>query len=403
MPRSLLFNWEQELARFAPQLSVATYYGPDRDLAKSLDSQVVLTTYAVARNDIEQLKDIKFECAILDESQNIKNVASQTAQAVMLLDARHRFALSGTPMENNLTEHYSLFRFLNPTMFGTLENFNATYTYPIQKNGDSEALQSLRRRIYPFLLRRVKKEVLTELPDRIEQTIYVEMSESQKKLYESRRLAFRQEIESTIRSQGVAKAQFVMFQALNELRRIASVPESMSDGRVASPKIDELMDSLASAVGNGHKCVVFFNYIAGLEIVGQRLGQLGIDFESMTGSTPAAQRKKIVGRFQSDPKCMVLLMTLKVGGVGLNLTAADTVYIFEPWWNKAAEEQAVNRLHRIGQKATVNAFSIITVGTIEEKIQQLQQQKTELFNQLISSDTASTKSLTEEDIDFILS
>lgn len=403
MPRSLLFNWEQELARFAPQLSVATYYGPDRDLAKCLGNQVVLTTYAVARNDIEQLKDIKFECAILDESQNIKNVASQTAQAVMLLDARHRFALSGTPMENNLTEIYSLFRFLNPTMFGTLENFNATYTYPIQKNGDSEALQSLRRRIYPFLLRRVKKEVLTELPDRIEQTIYVEMSESQKKLYESRRLAFRQEIESTIRAQGVAKAQFVMFQALNELRRIASVPESMSDGRVASPKIDELMDSLASAVGNGHKCVVFFNYIAGLEIVGQRLGQLGIDFESMTGSTSAAQRKKIVGRFQSDPKCMVLLMTLKVGGVGLNLTAADTVYIFEPWWNKAAEEQAVNRLHRIGQKATVNAFSIITVGTIEEKIQQLQQQKTELFNQLISSDTASTKSLTEEDIDFILS
>lgn len=194
-----------------------------------------------------------------------------------------------------------------------------------------------------------------------------------------------------------------MFQALNELRRIASVPESLSDGSISSPKIEELLESLRQAVANGHKAVVFFNFIAGLELVGAKLDAEGIEFETMTGSTSAGARKKIVEDFQSSPRCKILLMTLKVGGVGLNLTAADTVYIFEPWWNKAAEEQAINRLHRIGQKATVNAFSIITADTIEEKILLLQQQKAELFDRLISSDTASTKSLSEEDIDFILS
>ena len=403
MPRSLLFNWEAELAKFAPQIRVATYYGPERDLDKCLEADVVLTTYAVTRNDIETLKDRKFNSVILDESQNIKNVTSQTSRAVALLDAGHRFALSGTPMENNLVEIYSLFRFLNPTMFGKIEQFNALYTNPIQRDGDMEALSALSRKIYPYMLRRLKKDVLTELPDRIEQTIYVEMSEAQKKLYETRRIAYKNEIEQTISTEGVEKAQFVMFQALAELRRIASVPESLSDNRVTSPKIDELMDSLTSAVQNGHKCVVFFNYIAGIELVADRLERIGIRSETMTGSSSATARKKIVSKFQSDPDCKVLLMTLKVGGVGLNLTAADTVYIFEPWWNKAAEEQAINRLHRIGQKATVNAFSIIAVGTIEEKIQLLQQKKAELFDRLISADSSSSKRLSKEDIDFILS
>lgn len=403
MPRSLLFNWEAELRKFAPQLSVSTYYGQNRNFENCAGSDIILSTYAVVRNDIEELMKQSFECVILDESQNIKNVDSQTSKAVTLLNTRHRIALSGTPMENNLTEIYSLFRFLNPTMFGTLEAFNSQYTYPIQKHGDPDAMRSLRRKIYPFLLRRVKKEVLSELPERIEQDLFVEMTDEQRRIYEQRRVALRKEIESAIQGEGIAKAQFLMFQALSELRRFASVPESMTDGRVKSPKINDLVDSLESAVSNGHKCVVFFNFIAGLDLVGERLRELGINFESMTGSTSTNERKRIVEQFQTDSDCKVLLMTLKVGGVGLNLTAADTVYIFEPWWNKAAEEQAINRLHRIGQKATVNAFSIITIGTIEEKIRQLQQQKTELFNQLISTDSASTKSLTEEDINFILS
>lgn len=403
MPRSLLFNWEKELDRFAPQLTHYTYYGLQRDLDSAMKHNVVLTTYAIVRNDIEEFKKLKFECIVLDESQNIKNYAAQTTTAVMLLDAKHRFALSGTPMENNLTELYSLFRFLNPTMFGSIEDFNASYTYPIQRTGDKEASESLRRKIFPFILRRLKKDVLDDLPDRIDQTLYVEMSETQKRLYDQRRLSYKQQIDEAIRRDGVQKSQFLMFQALSELRRIASVPESASEGRVASPKIDELIDSLAASVSNGHKTVVFFNFLAGMEIVASRIEKMGIQFETMTGSSSTTARKKSVERFQSDPDCMVMLMTLKVGGVGLNLTAADTVYIFEPWWNKAAEEQAINRLHRIGQKMTVTSYSLITVGTIEEKMLQLQAQKAQLFDELISNDTASSKQLSEEDINFILS
>lgn len=403
MPRSLLFNWEKELKRFCPAIAFSTYYGTDRSLEAALRANVVLTTYAVARNDIMKLKEHKFQCIVLDESQNIKNYASQTTMAVQLLESDHRFALSGTPMENNLTELYSLFRFLNPTMFGTIEDFNASYTAPIQKYGDKDAADSLRRKIFPFILRRLKKDVLDDLPPRIDQTLYVEMSEKQHRLYNERRLSYRQQIGEAIAKDGVQKSQFLMFQALNELRRIASVPESVSGATVPSPKIDELVESLSASVSNGHKSVVFFNFIAGLEIVMARLEKLGIEFETMTGSTSASARKRIVERFQSDPECMVMLLTLKVGGVGLNLTAADTVYLFEPWWNRAAEEQAINRLHRIGQRSTVNAFSLITVGTIEEKILQLQEQKSELFNELISADGASSKHLSEKDIDFILS
>lgn len=403
MPRSLLFNWEKEMARFAPQISVATYYGPGRKLEDVIGSNVIITTYATVRNDIEELKNHNFHYIILDESQNIKNVMSQTSQAVCILKGDHRLALSGTPMENNLTEIYSLFRFLNPAMFGSLDDFNEAYTNPIHHDGNSEALDALRLRIFPFILRRLKKDVLKDLPDRIDQTIYVEMTPRQKALYEEKRNRFREAIHNSIMTEGVNRSQFIMFQALSELRRIASIPETLSDYAISSPKIEELIESLYSSVKNGHKAVVFFNFIAGIEIAGDRLEKLGIKFETMTGSTSAAGRKKIVGRFQTDPSCQVLLMTLKVGGVGLNLTAADTVYIFEPWWNKAAEEQAVNRLHRIGQKATVNAFSVITVDSIEEKIRLLQEQKAELFDKLISADTASSKHLSEADIDFILS
>ncbi len=400
MPRSLLFNWQNELQRFAPQISAYTYYAGDRDLKAAMKHQVILTTYALVRNDIEQLRKKDFHMVILDESQNIKNTASQTTQATFLLKADHRLALSGTPIENNLTELYSLFRFLNPTMFGTADDFNSRYTYPIQRDDDKDAMTSLRRKIFPFMLRRLKCDVLKDLPDRIEQTLYVEMSSEQAEFYERRRQYYYEQVRKTIAAEGVQKSQFVMFQALSELRRIASVPESLSDNMIASPKLEQLMDAVEDAVENGHKVVIFFNFIAGLELASERLEQSGIDFCSMTGST--RDRRSIVERFQNDPNCRVMLMTLKTGGVGLNLTAADTVFIFEPWWNKAAEEQAINRLHRFGQKANVLSYSLITRATIEEKIQQLQQQKADLFEGLISADSSTAKHLSEEDIQFIL-
>lgn len=400
MPRSLLFNWQNEIERFSPHLKVYTYYGTTRDMKEALQHQLILTTYAIVRNDIEQFKEQEFHYVILDESQSIKNVAAQSTQAIYMLKAEHRLALSGTPIENNLTELYSLFRFLNPTMFGTLEDFNARYANPIQKDGDQDAMQSLRRKIFPFMLRRLKRDVLKDLPDRTDKVLYVEMDELQARFYDQRRLYYKQQVDMSIHSEGIQKSQFVMFQALSELRRIASVPESLTDGQIHSPKLEALTESLLEAVANGHKTVVFFNFIAGMELLSDTLEANGIDHVCMTGSTH--DRKSIVERFQNDSRCKVMLMTLKTGGVGLNLTAADTVYIFEPWWNKAAEEQAINRLHRFGQKAKVLCYSLITRDTIEEKIQLLQQQKADLFKGLIGADASSAKHLSEEDINFIL-
>lgn len=400
MPRSLLFNWQNEISRFSPQLKVYTYYGTTRDMEEALKHQLILTTYAIVRNDIEQFKEQEFHYVILDESQNIKNVATQSTQAIYMLKAEHRLALSGTPIENNLSELYSLFRFLNPTMFGTMDDFNVRYANPIQKDGDKDAMQSLRRKIFPFMLRRLKKDVLKDLPDRTDKVLYVEMDEMQARFYDQRRQYYKQQVEMSIHTEGIQKSQFVMFQALSELRRIASVPESLTDGQIHSPKLEALTESLLEAVANGHKTVVFFNFIAGMELLSETLEANGIDHVCMTGSTH--DRKSIVERFQNDARCKVMLMTLKTGGVGLNLTAADTVYIFEPWWNKAAEEQAINRLHRFGQKAKVLCYSLITRDTIEEKIQLLQQQKADLFKGLIGADASSAKHLSEDDINFIL-
>ena len=399
MPRSLLFNWQDELKKFAPQLTYYTYYGQQRDIKEAMKQQLILTTYALVRNDIELFREQEYHYIILDESQNIKNLASQTTQAVLLLNGRHRLALSGTPIENNLTELYSLYRFLNPAMLGTLDDFNHQYASPIQHDADKEATEALRRKIFPFMLRRLKKDVLKELPDRTEQTLYVEMEADHMRFYEERRQYYQQAIQQSIKSQGLEKSQMMMFQALSELRRIASVPESLSDGAIASPKIPLLCEQVEEAVAGGHKVVIFFNFIAGIELVGERLTELGIDYATMTGST--RDRRAVVERFQNDAGCRALLMTLKTGGVGLNLTVADTVYIFEPWWNKAAEEQAINRLHRIGQKAKVLSFALITRDTIEEKIRLLQQQKKDLADSLITGDSAITKRLTEEDIKYI--
>jgi SNF2 family DNA or RNA helicase len=400
MPRSLLFNWQDELKKFAPQLTYAVYYGAQRDLKEAMKQQLVLTTYALVRNDIEELRKQKFHFVILDESQNIKNLASQATQAVLLLSGEHRLALSGTPIENNLTELYSLFRFLNPAMLGSADEFNREYAYPIQRDSNKEVTESLRRKIFPFMLRRLKKDVLKELPDRMEQTLYVEMEDDHRRLYEQRRRYYQELVGTSIDEQGLERSQMVMFQALSELRRISSVPESLTDGTVASPKIALLGESIDEAVAGGHKVVVFFNFIAGIELLGDRLTEAGIDYATMTGST--RDRRSVIERFQQDDECKVLLMTLKTGGVGLNLTVADTVYIAEPWWNKAAEEQAINRLHRIGQKKKVMSYALITRDTIEEKIRLLQQQKKDLADSLITGDQSMTKHLTEEDIKFIL-
>lgn len=400
MPKSLLFNWENELKRFAPQLSFYTWHGSNRDIEKASECNIILTTYAMLRNDIELWKEEKFLYAILDESQAAKNIQSQVHKAGLLLNAAHRLALSGTPVENNLSELYALFRFLNPAMFGSADNFNQNYLNPIQKYDDKGAVQELKRKIYPFILRRLKKDVLKELPDKIEQTLYVEMSDTQARYYEQRRMFYKESIEQQVAMKGIQQSQFFIFQAMNELRQIASVPESQTENRIHSPKLEILMEQLEDAIANKHKILVFANYLSAVELIGEELDKRGIDFVTMTGST--RNRQELVERFQNDADCKVFILTLKTGGTGLNLTAADMVFIFDPWWNKAAENQAIDRAHRIGQDKKVMSYKLITMNTIEEKILKLQEVKSALFENIISTDSASLKALSEEDIQFIL-
>ncbi|RPJ60680.1 MAG: DEAD/DEAH box helicase [Acidobacteria bacterium] len=400
MPRSLLFNWAAEVARFAPQLSTYVYHGPDRDLEAALRSDLVLTTYGTVRSDIERLREIQFDCVILDESQNIKNPEAQTSKAILLLRGRQRLALSGTPVENNLTELYSLFRFLNPSMFGSLGDFVRDYAAPIQRDNDKDALAELRRKVAPFILRRLKKDVLKELPDKVEQVLYVDMSPEQKILYEARRRYYYETLRAEVASRGIESSQFAILQAFTELRQLASTPEARTDNVLRSPKRELLVEEIRDLVASGHKVLVFANFLAALDGAMEDLDQIGVRYLVMTGAT--RDRAELVRQFQSDQQVQVFLMTLKTGGLGLNLTAADYVFIYDPWWNRAAENQAIDRTHRIGQANAVFTYRLITRGTIEEKMLELQKIKGQLFENLIVAEGATLKSLTEADIEFAL-
>ncbi len=399
MPKSLIYNWDGEIKKFSPGLKVGIYYGNFRNKKIIKENEVILTTYGTVRNDIEMIRDCYFDCVILDESQNIKNVNAQTTKAIMLLNSGHRIALSGTPIENNLSELYSLFRFLNPSMFGTLDEFNTFYAVPIQRENDQEAIEELRKKVYPFILRRIKKDVLKDLPEKIEKTMYIEMNSEQKKLYEERRMYYYNMVHSQIKENGIGKTQFFILQALNELRQITSCPESRSHG-VTSSKREVLINNIVEAVENGHKVLVFTNYINSITNICEDLEKNGIKYLSMSGSTK--DRQLLVDKFQKDSKYKVFVMTLKTGGVGLNLTAADTIFIYDPWWNKTVENQAIDRAYRLGQDRTVFSYKLILKDTIEEKILQLQESKIKLLDNLISEDSATLKTLTEKDIEFIL-
>ena len=399
MPKSLVFNWESEINKFSPNLKVGIYYGTNRDMETFKNYEVILTTYGTIRNDIEELKDIKLDFVILDESQNIKNIYSQANKAIMLLNTRYRLALSGTPIENNLLELYSLFRFLNPTMFGSIENFNRYYILPIQKDNDKNAMEELKKRIYPFILRRVKKEVLKDLPEKIEKTLFIEMNKEQKRFYEERRAYYYNLVHLSIKTNGLNKSQFSILQALNELRQIASCPENKNPALYSNKKI-AVIENAIEAVKNNHKVLIFANYLSSIDSICRELSERGIKYLSMTGDTK--DRHSLVDKFQNDSSYKVFVMTLKTGGVGLNLTAADTIFIYDPWWNKTVENQAIDRAYRLGQDNTVFAYKMILKDTIEEKILTLQKAKSLLIENLISDEGANFKFLSEEDIEFIL-
>jgi len=398
MPKSLIFNWESEIKKFAPNLKIAVYYGINRELSILKKADVVLTTYGTIRNDIENLLKEKFDLLVLDESQNIKNINSQTTKAVLLLNAEKRVALSGTPVENNLLELYSLFRFLNPEMFGTVQSFTNNYIIPIQKYSDTSTIEELRKKIYPFLLRRVKKEVLADLPDKIEKLVYVDMNEEHRKYYEEKRKYYYSLLENNTSSQGTFDKFFVL-QAINELRHIVSSPE-LDNNKIISSKKEVLIENVIEAIENNHKVLIFVNYLSSIESICNSLKENKIKFLKMTGQTK--DRQSLVDKFQSDDRYKVFVMTLKTGGVGLNLVSADTIFIYDPWWNKTVENQAIDRAYRLGQDKTVFAYKMIMRNTIEEKILKLQEIKDKLLDDLISEDNLSTKNLSKNDIEFIL-
>ncbi|WP_336176035.1 DEAD/DEAH box helicase [Fusobacterium polymorphum] len=398
MPKSLIYNWENEIKKFAPKLKVGVYYGINRDFSSLKKVDVILTTYGTIRNDIENLLENKFDLLILDESQNIKNINSQTTKAVLLLNAKKRVALSGTPIENNLLELYSLFRFLNPEMFGSVQRFTNSYILPIQKYSDTSTIEELKKKIYPFLLRRVKKEVLEDLPDKIEKLVYVDMNDEHRRFYEERRRYYYSLLEKNTSSQGNFDKFFVL-QAINELRHIVSSPE-LETKKIISSKKEVLIENVIEAIENNHKVLVFVNYLSSIESICDSLKENKIKYLKMTGQTK--DRQNLVDKFQSDSRYKVFVMTLKTGGVGLNLVSADTIFIYDPWWNTTVENQAIDRAYRLGQDKTVFAYKMIMRNTIEEKILKLQEIKNKLLDDLISEDNLSTKNLSKNDIEFIL-
>ncbi len=397
VPKSLVFNWIDEAARFTPELRVLNYTGIQRqELLNSLsEHDIVVTTYGTLRRDIAEIKTIPFEYAILDESQAIKNSTSQAFKACRLLQAKYRLAMTGTPIENHLGELWSLFEFLNPGMLGSPRTFRQ-----ITSKTQDESLAWLGNSLRPFILRRTKKQVLKELPDKTEQTLYCEMSHREARHYKELKEYYRANIGQRVGEVGIKKAKIHVLQALMRLRQAAC------DSRLLNPqeeaigsKIELLVSQLTEVLEEGHKALVFSQFTSLLALVRKEIDQQGWNYEYLDGKT--RNREECVKRFQGDDDCRLFLISLKAGGHGLNLTAADYVYILDPWWNPAVEAQAIDRAHRIGQTKSVMAYRLITRGTVEEKIVKLQQTKRELADAIVSANEGLISSLSMDDLQLL--
>ncbi|MGE0608810.1 MAG: SNF2-related protein, partial [Pirellulales bacterium] len=375
VPKSLITNWVQEAGRFAPQMKVLDYTGTERagERDRLDDYDLIVTTYGTLRLDVAHLQDRVFDYAILDEAQAIKNSDSLASKASRLIKADHRLAMTGTPIENHLGELWSLFEFLNPGMLGrssALKLFTAS-----GKEKQDGALELLAQSLRPYLLRRTKEQVLKELPEKTEQTLYCDLEPPQRKLYNELRDHYRALLTKTIEVKGLKQSKIHVLEALLRLRQAACHPGLLDKKKVNDPsaKLDTLMEQLEEVRAEGHKVLVFSQFTSLLSIVRKRLDKEAIVYEYLDGKTTKRQAK--VDRFQTDPDCGLFLISLKAGGLGLNLTAADYVYILDPWWNPAVEAQAVDRAHRIGQTKPVFAYRLIARGTVEEKILELQGSK----------------------------
>ncbi|WP_242948738.1 SNF2 helicase associated domain-containing protein [Caloramator quimbayensis] len=404
-PTSLLYNWKAEIERFAPSLKAAVITGSkDKRLEfkeNINDFDIVITSYPLLRRDIDEYKEIEFSCCILDEAQQIKNPSSLNAKCVKEINAKKRFALTGTPIENSLTELWSIFDFLMPGYLLSHRNFSLKYDNPISKNKDDRALLELNRHVKPFILRRLKKDVVKELPPKIEQTVLVEMTDKQKKLYLAYLNAAKDEIDKDIEAYGFNKSKLKMIAALTRLRQICCDPSSFIenyDGE--SGKISALLELLDESISGGHRILLFSQFTSVLKNIAKSLSDNGIKYMYLDGSVKSENRIDMVNRFNNG-EGEVFLISLKAGGTGLNLSSADIVIHFDPWWNPAVEDQATDRAHRIGQSKTVEVIKLVAMGTVEEKILRLQELKREIAVSVVgdsSDDSAFISTLSKEEL-----
>lgn len=403
VPKSLVFNWMQEAAKFAPKLRVLDHTGQERgSITEQLDNyDLILTTYGTLRNDAVEFKDVHFDYVILDEAQAIKNADTVSSKAARLLKGNYRLALSGTPIENHLGELWSLFDFLNPGMLGSASVFKLTGT--AARNPDEETRKMLSQALRPFILRRTKEAVAKDLPPKLEQTLFCELEPPQRKLYDELRDHYRNSLLGRIESEGIGKAKILILEALLRLRQAACHPGLINPERSKDPsaKLDMLLPQLLEVIDEGHKVLVFSQFTSFLSILKQHLDKEEVVYEYLDGKTRDRQAR--VERFQNDPDCKLFLISLKAGGLGLNLTAAEYVFLLDPWWNPAVEAQAIDRAHRIGQTEKVFAYRLIARGTVEEKVLELQNTKRDLADAIISADNSLIRSLGKEDLELLLS
>ncbi|MGZ8541533.1 MAG: SNF2-related protein [Chitinophagaceae bacterium] len=406
-PTTLIYNWENEIKKFTPGLSYRIHHGPARTRSREeiIDHDVTITTYGTLRSDIKLLMSVNFDYVILDESQAIKNPSSKVTKAACLLNAKHRLCMSGTPLQNNTFDVFAQMHFLNPGMLGTMEFFRQEFAIPIDKFGEQDRKDHLKKILYPFILRRTKEQVAKDLPEKQEMILWCEMEDEQRNIYDAYRNEFRDKILGTIKEQGIQRSQLTILQGLMKLRQICDSPAILNEEEKFenhSIKLDELAREITENISN-HKALVFSQFLGMLALIRGKLEELGVKYEYFDGSTSAPDREKAIQSFQNDDTVRVFLISLKAGGVGLNLTAADYVYIVDPWWNPAVEQQAIDRTHRIGQTKNIFAYRMICRDTIEDKILQLQDKKRALAKDLIADDSTFVKSLSREDVEYLFS
>lgn len=401
-PTSLVYNWKEEFHKFNPEVKVLAIDGTPTQRKKLIAQikkyDVVITSYSLLQKDIEQYKKVKFGYAILDEAQHIKNRGTRNAKSVKMLEAEHRLILSGTPIENSLDELWSLFDYLMPGLLSSYDRFVEKYIRPTNQ-GKQEQLETLRRKLSPFILRRMKQDVLKELPPVDEIVYHCSLTEQQRELYKSYAASAREELSELVKKEGFDKVQIHVLATLTRLKQICCHPAIFAKDEPEngdSAKYDMLMELLQNLIESGHKTVIFSQYTRMLHIMRKELEQRGIPFEYLDGSSK--NRLGIVKNFNEDPNIPVFLVSLKAGGSGLNLTGADTVIHYDMWWNPAVENQATDRVHRIGQQNSVSSYKLVTLGTIEEKIVELQNRKRGLVKKLIASDEEAMSKLTWEEV-----